>query len=105
MLTRTEIKNWMDKQIEAMNIQSMRLVVEKHEDGVDDTIGNLSSQNYIHIGGESVRYIADRLGLDLCVTGRKRDPENPYEVFILYKGIKFIGIETEAEYQEKGAVV
>lgn len=104
-VTCKQIREWMDKQIEAKKIQNERLVIEPHEDGIDDELANLSANEYIHIGSESVRFISDLLDIPMYVTKRRRDSENPYELTIFYKGEKFIGIETEAEYNERGAVV
>lgn len=105
MVTSKEIRDWMDNQIEAKRLQSLRVIVEEHDDGVDDYLSNLSACDYIHIGAEAIRYIADRLDITIYVTARKRDSDNPYELALFYKGEKFIGLETEAEYTERGAVV
>ncbi len=102
LVTSIEIREWLDKQIEAYHTSLEKLIV--NDDG--DYLSNIGVQDRgIHLCSDAVRFIADRLGIDLCVTLRKRDTENPYEIFILYKGEKFFGIETEEEYQEKGAVV
>lgn len=105
MVTTIEIKDWMDKQIEAKRLQNLRLIVEEHDDDIDDYLSNLSANDYIHIGGEAIRYIADRLNMPIYVTARKNDATNPYELTLFYNGEKFIGIETEEEYKERGAVV
>lgn len=102
LVTSIEIREWLDKQIAAYHTSLEKLTV--NDDG--DYLSNIGVQDRgIHLVSDAVRFIADRLGIDLCVTSRKRDTENPYEIFILYKGEKFFGIETEAEYQDKGAVV
>lgn len=98
MLTEYEIKEWMDKQIEAKRLQNIRLVVEEHDDGIDDYISNRSANDRIHIGGKAVRYIADRLRLTIYVASRPNDDKYPYELMIVYKGEMFFGIETEEEY-------
>ena len=105
MVTSTEIREWLDKQIEAKKLQNIRLIVEEHEDRIDDYLSNLSATNYIHIGSEAVRYVAKALGLPLYVTSRPHDEQNPYEVVVFYNGERFLGIETEEEYLERGAVV
>lgn len=102
LVTPIEIRKWLDRQVDAYHTSLERL--EVNDDG--DYLSNIGVQDRgIHLGSDAVRFIADRLNIGLCVTSRKGDTENPYEIFILYKGEKFFGIETEAEYQEKGAVV
>lgn len=105
MATCKEIREWMAKQIEARKLMNETLVIHKHDDGIDDELVNYSRTKDIHIGGEAVRYISDVLGLPLCITPRKRDSESPYEVFVLYNGEIFFGIETEDEYKERGPIV
>lgn len=104
MIAVADIDEWMNKQIEAKKLQHLVLVVEEHDDDIDDKLTNLSANNCIHIGAEAVRYIADRLGTPIYVTSRKNS-DIPYELALFYKGEKFIGIESEAEYRERGAVV
>lgn len=102
-VTTKEIREWMDKQIDAYHVSLERLV-NVNDDG--DYISNIGVHDRgIHIGGDAVRFIASQLDIDLCVTMRKLDPQNPYELFVLYKGTKFFGIESESEYKERGAVV
>ena len=102
--TSLEVREWLDKQIQAKKLMNEELLVEKHE-YVDDKLRCYSATKDIHIGGESVRYIAEKLDLPLCVRARKRDEENPYEVFKIYEDEVFFGIETEEEYKARGAVV
>lgn len=103
MVKNYEIRNWMDKQVEAYHMSSERLL-DVNDDG--DYIANIGIHDRgIHIGGDAVRFIAEKLKLDLCVKSRKIDTDNPYEVFVIYKGESFFGIESEAEYRERGAVV
>lgn len=104
-VTKYDIEQWLNTQIEARRLQNISLTINTNDDGIDDALTNLSHADAIHIGGESVRFLADALNLDLCVTTRRKDSENPYEVFVLYKNEKFFGIETEEEYKERGAVV
>lgn len=107
MVTTHEIIEWLDSQIEATKILKQVLIIEKHDDGIDDEIKNftINATDGIHIGADSVRYIAERLDIRMWVRNRPRDTENPYEISVLYKGVMFFGIETEAEYKERGAVV
>lgn len=101
-VTVNKIKKWLDSQIDAYHTSLEHL--EINDDG--DYLSNIGVQDRgIHLGSDAVRFIADKLDIDLCVTSRKTDGDYPYEVFILYRGEKIFGIESEAEYQENGAVV
>lgn len=107
MVTSRQVREWMDRQIEAVKILKEVIVIEKHEDDIDDVLRNLTinATDGIHIGAEAVRYIADKLDMKMWVQKRDRDSSNPYEISILYKGTMFYGIETEEEYRYRGAVV
>lgn len=102
---RYEVKQWLDMQIEARRLQNIPLTVKENDDGIDDQLVNYRRTDAVHIGAEAVRFLADLLNTDLCVTARKKDKDNPYEIFILYKNEKFFGLETKDEYNERGAVV
>lgn len=104
-ITTYDIKQWLDTQIEAKRLQNISLTIEEHDEGPNDTLNNFSACDYIHIGGKGIRYVAKRLDLPIYVTSRKSDTENPYEISIVYKGERFLGIESEKEYNERGAVV
>ena len=103
-VTKYEVEQWLDTQIEARRLANITLTVEEHEDDTDDKLVNLSRTEGTHLTAEAVRFIADMFKLDLCVKSRK-DSEYPYEIFVLYKHEIFFGIETEAQYRERGAVV
>ncbi len=101
-VTTTKVREWLDKQIDAYHTSLEHL--EVNDDG--DYLSNIGVQDRgIHLGSDAVRFIANKLELELNVTSRKTDGEYPYEVFILYRGEKLFCIESEAEYREKGAVV
>jgi len=101
MKTPREIREWMDKQIEATKLMNERLVV--NEDG--DCLRNLSRVDKIHLQGEAVRYISERLDIPMYVKARKDDEDYPYEIALMYEGYLFFALESEAEYQERGAIV
>lgn len=103
--TKDEIENWMRNQIIARKLMEETLLLEEGEPLRERLVlSNLSSTRAIHVGGESVRAIAERTGLDLCVKSRQ-DRDNPYHVFVIFEGEEFFGIETEEEYTERGRVV
>ena len=104
-ITTYDITQWLTTQIEAKRLQNISLTIEEHNDGVDDMLQNFSASDYIHIGAKGIRYIAEMLDLPIYVRSRKSDAENPYEISIVYKGERFVGIETEKDYNERGAVV
>ena len=101
---RYEVEQWLDTQIEARRLANITLIVEEHEDDPDDRLVNLSRTDATHLTAEAVRFIADLLGLDLCVKARN-DNDYPYAIFFLYKHEMFFGLETKAQYNERGAVV
>lgn len=104
MVTRYDIEQWLNTQIEARRLQNIPLVIEEHKDGLDDRLSNLSAAKDIHLSAEAVRFVAEELDLDLCVKARKCE-DYPYEIFVIYNGEIFMAIESEEEYRERGAVV
>ena len=104
MVTPTEIRAWLDKQIEARKIMNEVLKLDDEDEDLR-SLHNYSATSDIHIGGKAVRYLAKVLDLELCVKPRLRDKENPYEVFVIYDHEVFFGIESKEEYRERGAVV
>lgn len=101
LVTTSKIRKWMDKQIEASKLQNEVLVVNDDE----DTLINLSRTSKIHLVGEAVRFISEELDIPMYVKARKNDTDYPYEIAVLYEGYMFFALESEAEYQERGAVV
>lgn len=101
MVTRKQIEDWLDEQVEANAKMSNIIQIESE----DIRLNNLSVRRWeIQLNAQAVRYIADCCGKDLAVTYNEDSPD-PYTVFILHEGVKFFGIETEEEYKERGAVV
>lgn len=100
MITRTEITKWLDEQVEA-NTKICNII------DIDEAtrLKNLSSRRWeIQLSSRAVRYIAETCSMELAVS-YDENSQSPYNIFILYKGIKFFGIESEEEYVENGAVV
>ena len=97
-----EVREWLDKQIVAYKAAQERLVINDNE----DYLSNIGVQNYgIHMSADAVRYVAEKLDIDLCVKSRKCAGDYPYEVFIIYNGVVFFDIESEADYQRYGEVI
>lgn len=95
-----QIRDWMDIQVGAYNDARTRLVV--NDEG--DYLNNISvHDDGIHLASDALRFVAEKLSLDLCVKKRK-DDDYPYEVFVIYKDTVFFDIESEADYLEKGPV-
>lgn len=101
MKTSREVREWLDKQIKATKLMNEELIV--NEDG--DYLCNLSKVDKIHLQGEAVRYISEKLGIPMYVKARKGDEDYPYEIALMYEGYLFFALESEAQYQERGAVV
>lgn len=102
--TNGEIREWLNKQIEALRVINETLVLEEHEDSIDDLLKNLSRRENIQLAAEAVRGVADRLDLDLYVSHDTGNTENPYEVAFMWKGIMFFGLESDEEYHTRGPV-
>ena len=102
VVTTTEVREWLNKQIDAYKVGLTRLMIDEEKDLVLHNIG--VQDNGIHLQSEVVRYVADKLELDLCVKSRCQG-NYPYEVFFIYKGVVFFDIESEEEYRTFGAVV
>ncbi len=100
-----KITEWLDNQVEYT--KKLSEIVEFKDDDVE--LHNLAMHRdkyEVHLATDTLRFIATKLNLDLCVGSRRKyDKENPYEVFFIYKGFKFLDIETEEEYQKYGPVV
>lgn len=106
--TKEEIKKWLDTQIGVMNVQAQRLTLTEtpdifNEDKLipDLVLHNLSSQNYIHLGSEAFRFVSKVMELPVTATDKfKDDPDVRYELEFTYNGVKFIALESEANYEK-----
>ena len=100
-----KITEWLDNQVEYT--KKLSEDVEFKDDDVEiHNLGMPKGKDEVHLSVKALRFIATKLKLELYVGSRRKyDKENPYEVFFIYKGIKFLDIETEEEYQEYGAII
>jgi len=98
--TKAQLKKWLDNQLKANKIMHERLKLGEH-----GTLSNYSaSERGIHIGGESVRALAEIFGFELKATKWSDDPEYEYQVLFVYEGVIFFGIESADEYKEAGEI-
>ena len=106
--TKEEIKKWLDTQIGVMNVQAQRLTLTEVPDVIDEdklvpdlVLYNLSSQNYIHLGSDAFRFVAKVMELPITVTDKFKDEsECRYELDFWYNGVKFIALESEANFEK-----
>ena len=101
-VSNSQIRDWLDLQVKAYKDASTRLVVNDAE----DYLSNISIHGEgIHLMSDDLRFVAEKLKLELCVSARKGDSDYPYKVFFIYEGTVFFDIESEGAYQIYGAVV
>lgn len=109
-VTKEAIKKWLDTQIGVMNVQAQRLTLTEtpdmfNEDKLvpDVVLHNLSSQNYIHLGSKALRFVAKVMELPITATDKFNDePDVRYELEFTYNGVRFIALESEANYEKNG---
>lgn len=95
-MKREAITKWLDYQVDVFNMRHKHrhipVIIEGETDlqicGVDD---------YIHIYG-NVPMLADFMGFELDWIDRKNAGYYPWEVQFKYKGITFIGLQSQEEY-------
>lgn len=109
--TKKEIKQWLETQIGVMYVQNQRLTLTEKIDYLSDARGeivpdirlrNVHSSDYLHIDAPALRYVANLLELPIAVEDRDGDELYPYELSFYYNEVKFIALETEEEYKERG---
>ena len=101
--TKKQILAWLDEQIKASQI--MHKTLSLGPDEVYDRLSNYSATDEIHIGGQNVRKLAKMFGFELkSEPFDVEDPEYDMMVSFIYKGVKFIGIESADEYKEAGEI-
>lgn len=96
-LTKAQIVKWLNTQIKAKETQSQTLADE------DVRFHNFSASDYLHIDSKAVRYASKLLDLKLSCDGRY-DDEYPYEIYFMFGDTKVMGLESNEEYEERGAV-
>lgn len=110
MATKKEIKQWLETQIGVMYIQRQTLTLtekidylsnERGEIVPDIRLRNLHNSDYLQIDSQALRYVANLLELPIAVEDRE-DDFYPYELSFYYNEVKFIALEKEEEYKERG---
>lgn len=107
-VTKEQIKQWLDTQIGIMNVQAQTLTLTEAPDMFDkdklvpdSVLRNLSSQNYIHLGSEAFRLVSKVMELPITATDKFKDePDVRYELEFTYNGVRFIALESEANYEK-----
>ncbi len=110
--TKEQIRQWLDMQIGAKAIQCQELVLTEKIKYVDIdegkivpdvTLINLSRCGHVHLNSEAFRLIADVLEFPIAVIDKGEDVQDyRYELQFYYNGVKFLAIETESDYKERG---
>jgi len=101
VVSTTQIREWLDLQVKAYKDAGTRLMVND-----EDYLCNVSIHgDGIHLMPDALRFVAEMLAIDLCVSARKGDEDYPYKVFFIYEDTVFFDIESEEDYQRYGAVV
>lgn len=109
--TKKEIKQWLETQIGIMYVQNQKLTLTEKIDYLSDERGeivpdirlsNIHSSDYLHIAAPALRYVANLLELPIAVVEKEGDESYPYELQFYYNGVKFMALETEEEYKERG---
>lgn len=93
-MKREAITKWLDYQIEVLAMRHKHTHIPV--DIGDSNLQICGLDKYIHIYG-NVPMLADFMGFELNWINRK-DSEYPWEVQFKYKGITFIGLQSQEEY-------
>lgn len=108
--SKQQIKDWLDVQIGLNKAASQSLVLTTTKDIFSDDVvpdvqlRNISVANYIHLNDESLRLVANALELPITVDDRGEDYDKcvRYELSFIYNGMKFLALESESDYVERG---
>lgn len=114
--TKEQIKQWLDMQIGAMYVSLQPLVLTEKPDIFSDDenamvpdvqLLNIGANGRIHIDDRSLRLVAKVMELPIKVIDRfelerETDPEYRYELQMYYNGVKFMCLESERDYNERG---
>lgn len=110
--SKQQIKDWLDVQIGLNKAASQSLVLTTKKDIFSDDeeivpdvkLQNISVANYIHLNDGSLRLVANALELPITVSdrGENYDKFARYELSFIYNGMKFLTLESESEYAERG---
>lgn len=113
--TVAEIKEWLDIQVAVYHLEHKRLVLTEKKDIFSDDenkmvpdikLGNISASDHVHINDESLRLVAEAMKLPIEVVDRGDEDKNyRYQLSFMYNEVRFLSIESEDEYNERGELV